>query len=134
MAEEGSKRVEIAGSEDKRQITATFAETLDGSFLPFQLIYLGKTTQCHPKFKFPDEYHITESENHWANGRTMNDYIDKIILPYVNKVETVKQVTTVVLRQPVAEPAYEGKVVVGDLSTSFSWHLFFFGQGLFDLE
>ena len=37
------------------------------------------------KFKFPNGFHITESENHWANTRTMNDYIDKIIIPYVNK-------------------------------------------------
>ena len=33
MASVGSKRVEIAGLEDKRQITATFAGTLSGSFL-----------------------------------------------------------------------------------------------------
>lgn len=60
---------------------------MDGSFLPFQSIYQGETTQCHPKFKFPDEFHITESENHWANGSTMNNYIDIIILPYVIKVK-----------------------------------------------
>ena len=34
MASEGSKRVEVAGLGDKRQITATFAASLDGTFLP----------------------------------------------------------------------------------------------------
>ena len=34
MAEEGSKRVEVAGLGDKRQVTATFAACLDGTFLP----------------------------------------------------------------------------------------------------
>ena len=43
--------------------------------------------QCHSKFKFSYGFHITESENHLANTRTMNDYIDNIIIiiPYVNK-------------------------------------------------
>ena len=36
---EGSKRVEIAGVDDKRQITAVFVGSLTGDFLPPQLIY-----------------------------------------------------------------------------------------------
>lgn len=63
--------------------SATLAGTLDGTFLPIQLIYQGKTSQCHPKYKFPKGFHITESENHWANSSTMIDYVDKIIKPYV---------------------------------------------------
>ena len=57
---------------------------MDGVFLPMQLIYGGKTDRCHPKFKFPSEFHITHSENHWANEETMIQYIDKIICPYVS--------------------------------------------------
>lgn len=34
-----------------------------------------------------DEFYIIELENYWVNGRIMNDYIDKIILLYVNKVK-----------------------------------------------
>ena len=52
LAENNVKDVPISGSADKRSITATFAETLDGSFLPFQLIYKGKTTQSLPKIFF----------------------------------------------------------------------------------
>ena len=44
----GSKRVEIAGISDKRQITAVFCGTMAGEFLPPQLIYQGKTTACLP--------------------------------------------------------------------------------------
>ena len=40
---------------------------MTGRFLPPQLIYGGKTDQCHPKYKFPDNFHIIHSENHWAN-------------------------------------------------------------------
>lgn len=39
MEKEGAKRVEITAVDDKRQITAVFAGTLMGDFLPPQLIY-----------------------------------------------------------------------------------------------
>ena len=41
MGEEGSKRMEIAGVDDKRQITVVFAGSFTGDFLPPQLIYRG---------------------------------------------------------------------------------------------
>ena len=83
MAAQGSKRVEIGGIDDKRQITAVFAGTMSGLFLPPQIIYQGKTTKCLPPVKFPDSWHITYSYNHWANEKTTEDYIHKILLPYV---------------------------------------------------
>ena len=43
MAEKGSKKVAIAGVDDKRQITAVFADTMSGDFLPIQILYAGKT-------------------------------------------------------------------------------------------
>ena len=39
MDREGLKWIAVTGSEDKRQITTTFGETMDGAFLPLQLIY-----------------------------------------------------------------------------------------------
>ena len=83
MAAEGSKRVEIAGVDDKRQITAVFAGTMNGFFLPPQIIYKGKTQKCLPSVSFPDTWHITYTCNHWANEKTTEDYILKILLPYV---------------------------------------------------
>jgi len=52
MAKEGSKCVDLAGIDDKRQITAVLTVTLDGNFLPVQLVYQGKQVPaCHaPKF------------------------------------------------------------------------------------
>ena len=43
MAKKGVKLVAIAGSADKRSITGTFVITLNGDFLPLQLICGGKT-------------------------------------------------------------------------------------------
>lgn len=68
-------------------LIGTFAGTLSGKFLPIQLIYGGKTDQCHPKFQFPTSFHITHSENHWANESTMTEYIKKSISPYVDQIK-----------------------------------------------
>ena len=53
MATKGSRRVEMAGLGDKRQVTATFAACLDGTFLPMQILYQRKTVHSHPKVYFP---------------------------------------------------------------------------------
>ena len=44
LAPKGSKKVSLAGIDDKWQITGVFAVTLDGDFLPPQLIYKGTTS------------------------------------------------------------------------------------------
>lgn len=80
---EGSKRVEVSGVNDKRQITAVFCGSLVGDFLPIQLIYKGKTQRCHPRYKFPSHWHITQSPKHWSTENTMLEYINEIIVPYV---------------------------------------------------
>lgn len=86
MARKGSKRVEMKGMEDKRQITAVFCGTLCGEFLPIQLIYTGKTDRCHPRYSFPADWSITHSHNHWSNESTMLEYIEDVIVPYVKRV------------------------------------------------
>ena len=55
-----------------------------GSFLPIQLIYKGKTDQCHPHFNFPLDWNITYSPKHWSTQETMIQYVDNIIVPFVD--------------------------------------------------
>ena len=53
----GSNRVEIVAQDDKRQITATFTNTLSGAFLPIQILYNGKTPRSHPQYTgFPANF------------------------------------------------------------------------------
>ena len=85
MDKEGSKRVEVAGIDDKRQITATFAASLSGNFLPVQLVYEGKTAKCHPTVEFPEGWHVTHTPNHWCNEETMITYIESVIIPYMTE-------------------------------------------------
>ena len=74
MDQVGSKRVEISGVNDKRQITAFFCGTMIGDFLPIQVIYKGKTNRCHPRFKFPLDWHVAHSLKHWSTEETMIQY------------------------------------------------------------
>ena len=83
MEEKGSKWVEVAGLNVKRQITAVFCASLTGEFLPVQLIYHGKTQACLPRYIFPGDWNVTYTPNHWSNEEKMIEYIQKIILPYV---------------------------------------------------
>ena len=83
MEQQGSKRVEAAGVNDKRLITAIFCGSLVGDFLPLQIIYQGKTPRCHPHYQFPPGWDITHSEKHWSNEVTMIQYVENIIVPYV---------------------------------------------------
>jgi len=85
MDQEGAKRVEVVAKDDKRQITAVFAGSSSGHFLPPQLIYEGKTDRCLPNFEFPSSWHITKTEKHWSNEHSMREYFEKIIFPYVEE-------------------------------------------------
>ena len=83
MAPEGSKRIEVAGLDDKRQITVVFGASLSGDFLPPQVIYAEKNPRCLPPVKFPEDWNITYTENHWANEKTTETHITKILVPYI---------------------------------------------------
>ena len=86
MEVKGSKRMEVAGLNDKRQMTVVLAGTASGEFLAPQLIYSGSTSKSLPKnVTFPSEWHVTTTPTHWSNENTMSEYIDKDIQPYVKK-------------------------------------------------
>ena len=52
MAEEGTKRVDIVATNDKRQIIVVFCGSMTGDFLRLQLIYEEKTDRCLPQYDF----------------------------------------------------------------------------------
>ena len=88
MKKKGTRRVEIAGIDDKMQITAVFVCAMSGKFLPMQLIYKGTTSKCLPKLKdkhFPSDWHVTYTANHWANETTTIAYLQKVVIPYIER-------------------------------------------------
>ena len=48
---------------------------------------MKKTDQCRPKYKFVDNFHITHSENHWANGSTLIEYLQNIVTSFVDEIK-----------------------------------------------
>ena len=85
MAKVGRKRMEIVGLGDKCQITAVLGCSLSGEFLPPEVIYSEKRPICLPSASYPKKWHITFTDNHWANERITIDNINKILLPYVQE-------------------------------------------------
>ncbi|CAC5395882.1 unnamed protein product [Mytilus coruscus] len=87
MEQQGSQQVPITGIDDKRQITLLLATSMNGSLLPPQLIYQGKTDRSLPKgVDFPDNWDVTSTETRWSNENTMIRFVDKVILPYVEGI------------------------------------------------
>jgi len=85
MDKKGTKKVKLAGLDDKHQIMVVFAATMAGDFLPPQLVYKGTTHACLPTNKFPDSWHVTYTHNHWCNEETVKLYIEKVIVPYIQR-------------------------------------------------
>ena len=85
LAPRKSKSVAIKGSTDKRTITATFSITMDGKFLPMQIIYAGKTSKSIPKIEFPKDFHVTANPKHYSNEEESIKMMEHIIIPYVKE-------------------------------------------------
>ena len=90
MEKMGTQQVETIGVNDKRQITAMFCGTLSGDFLPIQLIYEVNSPRCHPHYDFPAGWNITHSPKHWSTEDTMLEYIEHIIVPYVQTTRDLR--------------------------------------------
>ena len=51
-----------------------------------QLVYAGKTERCHPQeIKFPFEFDVTHSENHWNNEILARQHVTEVIMPYAKQ-------------------------------------------------
>ena len=85
LARRGSKQVSLAGSNDKRTITVTYAQTLAGDILPFQLIYKGKTKRSLPKTTFPKGFVLSANKSHWSNETETIRLLNRIIHPYAQR-------------------------------------------------
>ena len=82
----GAKSVPRKGADGKRQITATFAVSATGNFLPMQLIHTGKTKRCLPNLEFPRSFLFTYTENHLSNQLKATEHFEKVIFPYLDQI------------------------------------------------
>ena len=85
LAKRNSTNVTIAGSSEKKRITATFAVSLSGNFLPPQFIYGGKTTQSLPKYEFPKSFSLSVNPTHYSNSQESIKFMKEILVSYFTK-------------------------------------------------
>ena len=88
MAAKGDKHISRARATDKRAITVTLCESLDGCMLPFQLIYTRKTERSLPNVTFPDGFCLAFNEKHWSNETIC--LIKDVLVPHIEKVKEEK--------------------------------------------
>ena len=81
----GVKQIDMTGKDDKWEITALLACMFIGKTLPPHIIYTDKTELCHTTFIFPKDWDIHHIDNHWSYPESTLHYINKIIVPYVEK-------------------------------------------------
>ena len=75
FADKGSKQVEIAGLDDKHQLTLLLSCTMKGKLLPTQVIYAGKTPACLLKVDYLSDWFLTYTINHWSNKQKHIDTV-----------------------------------------------------------
>ena len=80
MAKKDFTSVPIGGLSDKRNITVTFTITLNGIWLPIQLICGGKAVQSLPKFDFLEAFSLSANLKHCSNTPKSIKIIKEIIV------------------------------------------------------
>ena len=80
----GEVDVPIKGVAYKQAAAATFTITLDGKFLPPQLIYGDKISRCLPKFEFTDSFSLSFNENHFSKTNETKKLIAEVLAPYLD--------------------------------------------------
>jgi hypothetical protein len=100
-APKGQKKIVIPGQCDKRSSSGTIIVTQSGQFLPLQVIWEGKSNRSIPKSNYPNTIincfagpseprteanKKKKNSNKWQNKKTIKEYIDKIIHPYLSQI------------------------------------------------
>ena len=88
LAQKSSSTLPIKGVSDKRMITGTFTISLEGQYLPIQLIYAGKTHRSIPKVNFPKEFLLNANPNHFSST------VSEVITRYRHSVRAKGKRTT----------------------------------------
>lgn len=92
----GSKQVQVHGEDEKRAFTVLVSIASDGTVLPMQAIYSGKTHRSCPSPNSPHYQDLLEAgflieesgtKTYWSNQKTMESFVDRILAPYFEKVK-----------------------------------------------
>jgi len=90
----GSKQVAVVGMDKKRAFTLLVSVAADGTILPFQAIYQGKTKLSIPVATSPNyadainagfKLEPSGTKTYWSNQQTMRKFVDDILKPYFER-------------------------------------------------
>ncbi|KAF5321552.1 hypothetical protein D9619_000201 [Psilocybe cf. subviscida] len=102
-AEKGAKQVAVLGAEEKRAFTALISVVSDGTFLPLQAIYSGKTLRSCPSSNSPNFHDLMNAgcilqesgtTTYWSNIKTMKNFVNKILAPYFDQQKAALSLPT----------------------------------------
>ena len=83
MTVKWEKHILRARATDKRAITVTPCEFLDGCMLPFRVIYTRKMEISLPDSTFPDGFPLAFNQKHWSNETKTMRLIEDLLVPYI---------------------------------------------------
>ena len=86
----GNEGDDLGGGSGTRSIVGVIGATMSGSILPFQLVYDGDSEDCRPSFSFPSDFSIFHHPRQSSSKESIQNFITKIVLPYVRKVRCDK--------------------------------------------
>lgn len=90
-AETGAKQVAVVGMDEKRAFTLLVSVAADGTILPFQAVYQGKTKLSLPVTTSPNhsdamkagfKLEFSGTKTYWSNQETMRAFVNDILAPY----------------------------------------------------
>ncbi len=79
----------MLGLEDKRQMTMVVSSSATKDLFPPQIIFTNFTPKTLPPnsnkktYCINDDWDFTFSENHWSSLETTKQFVQKILLPYL---------------------------------------------------
>lgn len=83
----GHRHVSVAGRSQRQQVTVMETFVMDGTLLPRQVIFGGKTNKVHPAQTF-EGIHYAHSPSHWSDSNTLVEWFDAVIVPYAVELRT----------------------------------------------
>ncbi|PPQ81023.1 hypothetical protein CVT24_013292 [Panaeolus cyanescens] len=90
-AETGAKQVQVVGVDEKRAITVMVSVACDGTALPLQAIYTGKTEKSLPSPHSPFyddaiaagfQFIPSGTGTYWSTVETMQKFVEGVLVPY----------------------------------------------------
>ena len=90
MTVKWEKHILRARATDKRAITVTPCEFLDGCMLPFQVIYTREMETSLPDSIFYDGFPLTFNQKHWSNETKTMRLMKDLLVPYIENFKKLK--------------------------------------------